>query len=229
MPQKQIAFQLIDGSTGKAITDTGGMAAVHANGAPARQAVVDSAGASATNPVALSSGHFETWVDDAVAAVDIFGIGPNGHAFSLKGVVPGTIQEIYLDSQRNDQVLIVPFSHDDSVAATEFDTGMDLPAKALVRGIEGGSILEVIDVDATETIGIGLLSSESGGDVDGLVALGDVAVAGLAGALDGVLIVADVGHFTDAVTAKSITYTTTAGSDTVAGYYHMAYKLAQAV
>jgi hypothetical protein len=55
------------------------------------------------------------------------------------------------------------------------DTGYDLPATGLVTDI----VIQVVTLDATETIDVGLLAGESGGDEDGFCAL--MPISGAAG------------------------------------------------
>lgn len=126
-------------------------------------------------------------------------------------------------------------------ADTETDTEWDLPAKAVVLDV----FIDVTTTDATETVSIGLLSSESGGDADGFAVGLSLATAGIkrggvtvttgstekyvASSTRGVLLAnvnagsdsaGDVGHYietpflSDSVTAKSVTHTSSSGTDT---------------
>lgn len=115
--------------------------------------------------------------------------------------------------------------------ATEYDTGIDLPAGVIVQG----AVIKVNTNVGGSTIDVGILSSESGGDADGLVdgascASTGYVVANLVDATAGNItlgallteasVVSDgagataairkfPGYVTDG-TAKSITYTTSA-------------------
>lgn len=66
---------------------------------------------------------------------------------------------------------IAPFS----AITTETDTGLDFPKQFLIQDVQ----VEVVTIDATETIDVGLLSTESGGDANGLLAAASVGTAGL--------------------------------------------------
>lgn len=128
--------------------------------------------------------------------------------------------------------LRVPFTK----YTAEHDTGIDLPAGMIVTDV----IVKVVTNEASGTIDIGLLSSESGGDADGFVDGESCAVVGTiphvngnateANCTRGDLIATELKsndttplffdvpkpHVCDG-TAKSITYTTS--NHTVAGYF----------
>jgi hypothetical protein len=201
-----------------------------------------------TNPISRSQ--FAT--DDAIkfysasASHDIVFAHSDGSVGFKAGVTPNTHQ-LYLDRTGSDKTLIVPFSASDN---TETDTGVDLPYGALVYD----AAVEVVTVDATETIDVGLLSSETAGDADGLLVGVSVATAGiparatyttgsnetyLSAVTYGALLKAvslgndvatDVGsfarltHYVTGSNAKSVTYTGSAGSDTAAGYIYVFFK-----
>lgn len=147
--------------------------------------------------------------------------------------------------QRFLKVVTLPFAPSDNA---EVDTDYDLPDKAILLDV----IIETVTLDVGETIAVGLLSSESGGDADGFVVgvsvndiatlLGNAVVTAgssesymssctlgelLATFLAGSDAVEDVGtfvrmnHVASVVTAKSVTYTGSAGSDTAAGFIHL--------
>jgi hypothetical protein len=120
----------------------------------------------------------------------------------------------------------------------EFDTGLDIPAGMLVRDV----IVKPSTVDASGTIDIGLLSTESGGAADGFVDTESLATAGFVnhingnstaanntlGSLltmatvksaDGTALYADLPKFHKVATAVSISYTTS--NHTVAGHFYI--------
>jgi len=107
---------------------------------------------------------------------------------------------------------------------SETDTGVNFQYDTLIEHVQA----EIVTVDATETIDIGLLSSETAGDANGFLAGVSVATAGYplvtlttSGALmdDGTNFDPD-GHVCTGANAVSLTYTGSAGSDTAAGYIH---------
>lgn len=105
---------------------------------------------------------------------------------------------------------------------TEQDTGDDLPDLAVLPDVFV-HVRTAESTGTTKTIDVGLLSTETGGDADGFLAGVDVSSTGLVkGTLDsagqtlGALLHVDEGgtgelvpepHLTDAVTAKSISFT----------------------
>lgn len=235
-----VNFQLCD-MDGKAILSSGGMAQICVDGSPDKvSAVYDATQAATTNPVALSRGMLYVEVAKSVTTVDIYLATPTGHFLVLKDVVPGDRSVVKYEPKDLETMWVIPFSHADSTAATEKDTGFDLPVGAIVKGLGAG--IEVVDVDATETIDAGTLSTESGGDANGFLALASVATAGVvkatvaATATLGALLkinfattpAVDVpeGHVVVSGT-QSISYTTTAGSDTVSGFILLPVNVAK--
>ena len=251
---KHYRIQLHDHRTGAIIQATGGTCYVTKDGSPDKESLTNKAGASASNPSALTSGMIEFWTADTVAQVDLYVMAPGGQFVTLKGVVPSGPNEIFLDAGIRDQVAVIPFSHADQAGDnTETDSGFDLPTDALV-GPDGVGIY-VQDLDAGETLDAGLLASESGGDANGFIAAISVATAvavaaqatitgggsedyfsaQLLGALladftAGANAATDVGtnnpkrHRGDG-TAKSISWTLSAGADTAAGFILLPYRL----
>lgn len=263
---KRIKFHLADQRDGTTIQDAGGSLTVVAAAGTAKVAITDKDGVAATNPVVAVNGEFEFYLPDSVNSCDVYGISPSGHAVELSTVKPGGPNEIYIDKGRRNQILRIPFDIADTTAATETDTGHDLPAKCAVH--PWGMGLDVTALDATEDIDVGLLSSESGGDADGFMDAVSTAALGLALATVGFTVGASatyvdltggdveftyglfmvgvgtkaaisegsnadtdegmyllVDHLSDEVTAKSVTYTLSTGSDTAAGFINLPYTL----
>lgn len=105
------------------------------------------------------------------------------------------------------KVVTIPFNFD---TLTEVDTGYDLPAKAIVLDV----LIEVVDVDSGETIDVGLLASESGGDTNGFLAAALLTTAGLVAG--GVTIAGSTEDYMSATTIGALFLTKfTAGSDAV--------------
>lgn len=263
---KQYKINLNDQTTRKPIEEAGGVAMVVAVGLTSKVALTDKNGVSVANPSLLVNGKLNFWVADSINGVDIYGIGPNGHWFEMSNVKVSGPNEIFIDQNSRQQTARIPFHIDDATAATEQDTGFDLPAKCVVH--HAGMGLDITILDATETIDVGLLSSESGGDANGFMdtmlvsALGLVlaevgfavgtnavfrdltggdvedtygvlmhAVGSKVALAEGSDVNTDEGfiqlvdHESDEVTAKSISYTLTAGTNLAAGYIQMNYTL----
>lgn len=182
----------------------------------------------------------------AASSYDVVVNDDKGNTGVYPGVTP-RVHSVNLDRSGSEKCLVFPMVF--NAGGTVTDTGLDLPGKAHVHSVA----VEVVTTDATETVDVGLLASESGGDEDGFIAGLSVAVAGLLkpyvitqgsneayvstakyGALMGPVVVGtDVdkdngvpqgfGHYTDG-TAKSITYTPSS-SDTFAGYGYVKFSV----
>jgi len=236
---KHYSIQLQDHRDGAAIIDTGGVCYVAVAGGAAKIAVaITKAGAQATsnNPVALTTGKIEFWTADSVSSVDLYGIGPNGHAFKLAGVKPSGNNALSIDQGQMQQVMLIPFSAADVTANTETATGFTEPANALMLP---SVAIRVLTLDATETVDVGTLSSDSGdadGFIDGLslAAVGVVkaTVANGSDTMGALLVTQDSANAGDLAleahvsAAKAITLTTSAGTDTAAGFIALPYMLA---
>lgn len=250
---KHWKVQLHDLHSGETISATGGVAYVAKAGLLAQESLLDSTGAAASNPSALTNGKIEFWTAETVVSVDLYVMAPGGQFVVKRTVKPSGPNEIFIDLSDRRQVAVIPFDHADQTAATEEDTGFDLPKNAAVQ--PEGIGVHVVDVDATETIDVGLLTGETGGDPNGFMAAVSVATAGFIAAdfavtagstetyfsantlgvmLSDYIVGTDLdqdyglGHKKPHVgdgTAKSITYTLTTGSDTASGYLVIPYVL----
>lgn len=182
----------------------------------------------------------------AAASVDVFVALSDGSVARYSSVTP-TTHVLPINTDGVDKCLVFPMVFEAS--GTETDTGLDLPKMAKVYDVA----LEVITVDATETVSIGLLSSETAGDADGLMLATSVAVAGFfqlwattdgatedfisaarAGALIGIGSVGTdgandfgqpggPGHIVTGSNATSVSYQPSS-SDTFAGYGYVFFR-----
>lgn len=216
-------IQLKDAITGKAIITSGGKCYVAGDGASAKANCTDSAGTAATNPVTPTRGMIDFW--STAQVVDLYILSPSGHFVVLTGITPSGPNEVAINTDRVTQCFIIPFSIADTAAATETDTGFDLPSKCSVLDRLHGCGVRVTAVDATEDIDVGTLSSESGGDADGLIAASDMDNLGIVTGTNGALFSSNAPYRSDAQTAKSISYTLTTGSDTGVGFIMLPYRL----
>jgi hypothetical protein len=205
--------------------------------------------ASLANPITRSQ--FAT--DDrikfygAASSYDLVIADDKGNIGTYPGVTPN-VHSLALNRSSADKCLVFPMVF--NAGGTETDTGLDLPLKALVTDVG----VEVVTTDATETVAIGLLSSETAGDADGLLEAVSVANAGYLGgfvatvgsnetyissAKFGALMgkgsagtdaandfgqPGGAGHFVTGSNATSITYTPSS-SDTFAGYGFVYFKV----
>ena len=241
--------QLLNTRTRQAIDDDAGVCNVLVAGSPVEVTIYsDAAGqVTASNPLTFTNGVVSFWTADTVTSVDLSIMTSTGFAAFVTGLEESQ-HRVDINPEARTQTLVVPFAPSNNV---ETDTGFDFPANCLLSPY--GTHLRVITVDATEDINVGILSSESGGDADGFIAIGSVATAGivnlipqitggatidyvsanfvgalLATSIVGADAVATVGGWTPKLyrtdgTAKSITYTGSTGSDTAAGYIYFTY------
>lgn len=231
-------FQLYD-QNHKAIQSSGGVVYVAASGDAAKQAITDKDGTALANPRALTRGACEFYVVDTAADVDLYIMAPGGQFIVQTDFVAGETPDLMVDTNRRNQVAVIPFAIGDTTAAAETDTGFDFPTASAVLP---NPMVRVTTADATETIDVGLLSSESGGDADGFINALDVASEVLVkatllasgdtmGALLSVLDSANSGddapeaHIVTGAAATSISYTLTAGTNTAEGFILLSYIL----
>jgi len=228
-------IQLQDLWPGPSVTGSGGTLYVATAGA-ANKATLYNADtyAALANPVTGVNGKFRFATLATLDSVDVYGMSAGGVAFQRRGVTPFNNQEIFLEAHRPDHTLVIPWAAADVTAATEYDTGFNLPVGAMVMPF---TAIRVTVVDATETIDVGLLSSETGGDADGFVVAASVATLGtIKGALVGTdtlgaLLKEDTNAasvFVPSIhpvntTAVSVSLTTSAGSDTGQGFLMISY------
>lgn len=183
----------------------------------------------------------------AGSSYDIVVNDDKGNTGSYPGVTP-LVHSVNLDRSGSEKCLVFPVVF--NAGGTEVDTGLDLLYGAMVHD----AAVEVVTADATETLNIGLLSSETAGDADGFIAGISVASTGfvqpvayttgsnevyLSGNTYGVLIAAgslgnDVatdagslakkGHYVTGTNAVSISYQPSS-SDTLAGYGYVMFRI----
>lgn len=232
-------IQLQDLHKNITIVGSGGKAIVTTAGDSVKATLYDpDSFASLSNPISATNGKFRFATAESVTSVDLYGIAPGGQAFQRLSVTPGGVKEIFIEADRMHQVLVIPWAAADVTAATEEDTGIALPAYCLV---EPWVAVEVRTIDATETIDLGTLSTDSG-DADGFLVGASVATAGLVpGALVGTdtlgaLLKEDTNAssvlvpkaYSLGTAARNVSYTTSAGSDTGKGFFRIPYMRSQA-
>jgi hypothetical protein len=216
-------IQLKDAFTGAPIVTAGGVAYVAKNGLASKQACTDKDGTALSNPVALVRGSLDIWCTSLTnAMVDLYIQCPGGQFVVARNISPSGPNEIPVNTVNPNQCMVIPWAQADFTAATETDTGFDCPAAntAVFLADSGSAAVRVVTIDATETIDVGTDSTDSG-DADGFISAAAIGVAGIIqdnGALLGTL----VGHLS---AGKSITITTSTGSDTGLGFIYLNYRL----
>lgn len=232
-------IQLMDLSTGKAVSATGTQVSVLSAGTADLATLYDpdSNFASKSNKFAATAGKIRFAVASSVSSVDLCLMAPTGQAIYRTSWVPGQSIIMYDASQRQ-CVLVAPFSFGEGVA-TEIDTGFDFPASSIVLPFPA---MRVLVADAAITLEAGLKSGESGGDADGFIDAVSVAATGMIkptlvptrtlGALLCQLSTGGTVHVPESHaingTAISLTYTLLTGADTAKGLILQPYMLAGA-
>ncbi len=167
-------LQVVDQYTGKSIFASGGKAIVTLAGAFTNATLYnpDDNFAALTQPVSLSRGKLRFAIATGVAGqttqptADVYGTAPGGFAFQCYDCKAGDPIEVPIDTHNLDQYMVCPFSFASGTVASEYDTGLDFPSRAIISPFS--SIL-VNTADSGIVLDVGLLSSESGGDADGLL------------------------------------------------------------
>ncbi len=168
-------IQLHDAVNREAIITSGGKAYVAGAGEEAKVTLYNEDGSSLTNPISLTYGAIEFWTADAIPMVDLYIQAPSGHFLVAKTIYPSGPNTLYVDKSRSNTTYVIPFSSADTSDATETDTGFDLPTNGAVLPMGIG--VDVTNAASTETIDVGILASESGGDANGFIALGALTTA----------------------------------------------------
>mgnify|MGYP003488493985 FL=1 len=133
----------------------------------------NSARATLANPITRAQFAIDQKVSfySTQTSVDVFVADEKGNVSFVPSVTPND-KNIILNRDGVVKCLVAPWVF--NAGGTETDTGLDFPINTLVTDV----LVEVVTVDATETLNVGLLSSETAGDVDGLAALVSIANAG---------------------------------------------------
>jgi len=222
-------FYLKDEVSRKTIDGTGGVAFICSPGTPDPITLYDPDDDTAvTQPVALVRGNLRYAVAKATELVDIHMMSPSGHFISYSNISAQEHNELCVNTLQRENLARIPFTFDwpGQVVATEYDTGLDLPAGALMNPLMCG--VDITAIDATETIDFGTLTA---GDPNGFGTLVPVGVLGIAvveagtptrGALlGGATSVA----FAVLAATDRVSWTLTAGSDTAKGFILLGYTL----
>lgn len=222
-------FQLKDLATGEAIITAGGACHVAVAGSPDKQALVDKDGAALANPVTPTRGSIEFYIaDETVLTVDLYVMAPGGQFVVREGVSASGPNEIGVDAAKKEQVAKIPFSIADATTDVETDTGFDLPDLAIVLNRLHGCGILVDTLQAGDTIDVGLgeaVPAETGGDADGFINGSSLAAETLVIGTDGALFSTNAPHMSDAVAAKSITYTLIGTVTLAKGFILLPYRL----
>lgn len=226
---REYRIQLKDRASAESIITDGGKVHVSQDGSPDKQTIyADANGGALANPLTPVRGFINFFVAEATQQVDLYIMAPGGQFEIRAGLKPGGPNEITIDTSRKRGVMKIPFSYVDQRGdAAETDTGFDLPVGMVLDRLHGCG-LYVTAIDATETIDVGLgevFPAETGGDANGLIVGSSVGTLGQVIGTNGALFSTNAPHKSDAVAAKSLTYTLTTGSDTAKGFILLPYTL----
>lgn len=230
-------LQIQDFARGMPVASPGGAAIVCQPGTARKAALFNpDTGAAIANPISLTRGNLRFATENTIATVDIYGFAPDGGFFVFRGARPGGDPEIPYSMDAVMHTAIIPVAAPDFTAATEGNTGLQFPAGALLLP---QAALRVTVLESSRTIEVGLLSSESGGDADGLLdgvslaAVGTIAPAVSGTPTLGALLVQNFGtspavnapdtHAIGATSARSITATFSASSATAQAFALLPY------
>lgn len=235
---KRYDIQLSETQFGGAIIAAGGKCIVCKVGTPDKETLYDpNTELVIANPITPVRGKISFCVPVDRTAVDLYIQTPAGQFVVKRNVIPSGDNEIALHGFDNNQMYVIPFSIADTTAAAETQTGIVIPTTGAVQP---NPIVRVTTADATQTIDVGTLSSDSGdadGFIDGvlLTNLGlvkpTVANAGITLGVD--LWVQDSANAGDEApeqnvsrAGKQITYTLNAATDTAKGFIYLPINLA---
>jgi hypothetical protein len=210
-------FQLKD-QNGVAISDTGGVVQVNTAGDAAKAAIYDVAGVAQTNAKALTSGGVEFYNLSTVASVDLYIQAPGGQFLTRRTVATGGHYDLVVNTDVKAQLYVIPFAIGDATAAVEKDTLFNIPTSAQVLCRLSGCGVRITTADAGQTIVVGLLSTESGGNANGFITATSTTNAIQMIGANGSFFSTNAPHLADAVVAKSISYTLDASTNTAEGF-----------
>lgn len=238
MALKHYALQLRDAATGVAIIAAGGKVIVCKPGSPDKAALTTRDGVAVANPITPVRGKIDFYADDVLnPTVDLYIQAPGGQFVTLSGVLASGNNEVDVNTADRLQNYVIPFSIADTTAAAETQTGIVIPT---IGAVQPNPLVRVTTADATQTLDLGTLSSDSG-DADGFLDGVLMTTAGLvkgtqatAGKTLGVLLFvqdsANAGDSTGeqniSMAGKQITYTLNAGTDTAKGFITLPITLA---
>ena len=222
---------------GPAITGSGGVVMACKPGTAQKASLFDANGVAVANPFPLTRGGATFFVTNAqgLLGLDLYVQAPDGQQLQEYATFGDSLLDLPVDRHNRRQLMMVPFSLADSVAATEKDSGMILPAKAIIQVDVG---IEVITLEAAKTLNVGTLSSQAGGSATAFITGLSVAAAGLKLAqslatktrggkfADGAAGSPDMGYAVDAnPAAVNVSYTLSAGTTVAEGIILLPFLL----
>ena len=227
-----VKIQLYDTFKATNINDSGAVCFVAKAGLPEKATLQDQYGAALTNPLAMTSGLVEFYYDSSVTAqVDLYGMTAKGHWFEYLAVSPSGPNEINIDTSIKRMRMKIPFSYVDCTSGTEYKTGFKVPVPAFVLNRLHGCGLDVTtkSTAGTDTLSVGILSTDTGGAATGFINGSSVANAGQVIGTDGASFSTNAPYATDQLSGSTpygtdISYTLGA-SNLAEGFILLPYVL----
>ena len=165
---------LINARTGAHIDDDSGVANVLTAGSPVEATIYsDEQGTAASNPLTFSNGSVRFYTLSSVTTVDVSVLTENSQACFLKCLTPSE-QKVLINPDQLKQCAVIPFAASDN---TETDTGFTLNLSGTNDILVEDVALNVVTVDAGETIDVGTNGTTTD-DPNGLIAAALVSAAG---------------------------------------------------
>lgn len=172
---KEWQIQVFNKRTNAPVDDSTGVGIVMAGGTTGRSDLVtlkaDQQGTSQTQPVTLSSGRLSFFTAKTVTAVDVTIMLASGYSIYARGL-SSSVHRLDVYPEVRDQLLVFPILFNSG--GTVVDTGIDFPAGCLISD----AYVDVLVVDAGETVDIGFINAVESGDENGLRSLVSVASLG---------------------------------------------------
>lgn len=174
---KEYGFQLREMGTNRALHTTGKFIVTQA-GTSIAIALYDGNDASVTLPKSITSGYVTFRTAETITSVDVYGYTDNGFAFQAKGLKPGDISSLMIDTNRLLQHFVYPINFSTSntygdartisVSAAN-STGMFLPDGVALLPVHTG--IQVTLAESAKTIDVGVVGVNSGitTDADGFI------------------------------------------------------------
>jgi hypothetical protein len=160
---------VVDDSTGKAVVMNS--AQTLAASATLVSVVADQNGSALSQPITLSSGLLTFFTAKTVTAVDVSILTSDGFAIYAKGI-SANVHRLDVYPEQRLQVFTFPMIF--IAGGTVQDTGFDMPVGMLITDVA----VQVVVLDAGETVDIGFINAVESGDEDGLAKLVTVANLG---------------------------------------------------
>jgi len=115
----------------------------------------------------------------SASSIDLTVVTAAGGAIYKRGITPDEGRLIIRQDPGNHHTMMVPFNGADIAGQAETDLGYNLPIGAEINGANPPWIwVDTAFSSATGSVNVGLLSTESGGDVNGLLAAVSLSVVG---------------------------------------------------